>query len=380
MIPFPVLLIPNYIIANRLGVLNNLLALILPGMVSAFGIFLMRQFAAGIPRDLIEAARLDGASEWAIFGRIVLPLLRPALAALGVFTFLASWNDYLWPLVAITISTRAPCPWPLPYFNSVHATRYDLVMAAATMAVVPVLVVFLLFQRQIVKALVLAGMRKAARSCDGGVPGSVRGEMTMQAVLTEIDVEHYAREGYLTAPSVLTPDELAELREESDRVLALCAREPERYARRIQWETDHLASEDQRGMERVIRKLEPVSDLSPAFARYARHPGHRRSVARRSSTTMSQLFEDKLNLKLPGGSAYPWHQDWACCWRAHTDELITCFIYLDDADEPMGCLQVVPGSHLGKPICPFKPGSSFEIDPSCVDRRRSCRCRCRPEG
>jgi multiple sugar transport system permease protein len=97
MIPFPVLLIPNYIIANRLGVLNSLWALILPGMVSAFGIFLMRQFAAGIPRDLIEAARLDGAGEWAIFGRIVLPLLRPALAALGVFTFLASWNDYLWP-------------------------------------------------------------------------------------------------------------------------------------------------------------------------------------------------------------------------------------------------------------------------------------------
>ena len=159
MIPFPVLLIPNYIIANRLGVLNSLLALILPGMVSAFGIFLIRQFAAGIPRDLIEAARLDGASEWAIFGRIVLPLLRPALAALGVFTFLASWNDYLWPLVAINDLDKSTLPLALTFFNSVHATRYDLVMAAATMAVVPVLVVFLIFQRHIVKALVLAGMR-----------------------------------------------------------------------------------------------------------------------------------------------------------------------------------------------------------------------------
>jgi multiple sugar transport system permease protein len=159
MLPFPVLLIPNYIIANRLGVLNSLWALVLPGMVSAFGIFLIRQFAAGIPRDLIEAARLDGASEWAIFGRIVLPLLRPALAALGVFTFLASWNDYLWPLVAINDLDKSTLPLALTFFNSVHSTRYDLVMAAATMAVVPVLVVFLLFQRHIVKALVLAGMR-----------------------------------------------------------------------------------------------------------------------------------------------------------------------------------------------------------------------------
>lgn len=159
MIPFPVLLIPNYIIANKLGVLNSLWALILPGMVSAFGIFLIRQFAAGIPRDLIEAARLDGASEWAIFGRIVLPLLRPALAALGVFTFLASWNDYLWPLVAINDLDKSTLPLALTFFSSVQSTRYDLIMAAASMAVVPVLIVFLIFQRHIVKALVLAGMR-----------------------------------------------------------------------------------------------------------------------------------------------------------------------------------------------------------------------------
>jgi ectoine hydroxylase-related dioxygenase (phytanoyl-CoA dioxygenase family) len=190
----------------------------------------------------------------------------------------------------------------------------------------------------------------------------------MQTV-TEIDVEQYSRDGYLTAPSVLTPDELAILREESDRVLALCAGDPQRYAERIQWEADHLASEDLRGMDRVIRKLEPVSDLSPTFARYASHPGIVDPLRQIFQGDVA-LFEDKLNLKLPGGSAYPWHQDWACCWRAHTDELITCFIYLDDADESMGCLQVVPGSHIGKPICPFKPGSSFEIDPSCVDQEK----------
>ena len=196
----------------------------------------------------------------------------------------------------------------------------------------------------------------------------------MQAVLNEIDVEQYARDGYLTAPSVMSPEELAILREESDRVLALCAAEPERYAGRIQWERDYLGTDDQNGMDRVIRKLEPVSDLSPIFARYARHPGIIDPLRQIFNDDVA-LFEDKLNLKLPGGSAYPWHQDWACCWRAHTDELITCFIYLDDADETMGCLQVVPGSHLGKPICPFKPGSNFEIDPSCVDRERSFPCR-----
>ncbi len=159
MIPFPVLLIPTYLIVDRLELLNSLWALIIPGMVSAFGIFLMRQFFAGIPNDLIEAARIDGASEWAIWARIIVPLVRPALAALGVFTFLASWNDYLWPLVAINEIERSTVPLALAYFNTANAQRYDIIMAAATLAVVPVLVVFVIFQRQIVKALVLAGMK-----------------------------------------------------------------------------------------------------------------------------------------------------------------------------------------------------------------------------
>lgn len=159
MIPFPVLLIPTYLIVDRLELLNSLWALIIPGMVSAFGIFLMRQFIAGIPNDLIEAARIDGASEWAIWARIIVPLVRPALAALGVFSFLASWNDYLWPLVAINEIERSTVPLALAYFNTANSQRYDIIMAAATLAVVPVLIVFVVFQRQIVKALVLAGMK-----------------------------------------------------------------------------------------------------------------------------------------------------------------------------------------------------------------------------
>jgi len=193
--------------------------------------------------------------------------------------------------------------------------------------------------------------------------------MTVQSHQS-IGIEQYRREGYLTAPSVLTSGQLGEMREESDRLLTLCMAEPERYAPRIQWEVDHLAEEQRAGMGKVIRKLEPISDLSPIFADAAHHPGIVGPVSAIFGETV-ELFEDKLNLKLPGGSPYPWHQDWVCCWRAHTDELITCFIYLDDADAANGCLQVIPGSHLGKPRLPYKPGTRFEVDPACVDQDKS---------
>jgi ectoine hydroxylase-related dioxygenase (phytanoyl-CoA dioxygenase family) len=184
-----------------------------------------------------------------------------------------------------------------------------------------------------------------------------------------VDVEQYRRDGYLTAPAVLSDEQLLAMREESDRLVHLCSVEPEKYARRIEWERDHLAPETRSGMEKVIRKLEPVSDLSPLFAEAATFPGIVEPIRAIFGEDV-ELFEDKLNLKLPGGSAYPWHQDWVCCWRAHTDELITCFIYLEDADESNGCLQVVPGSHLGKPRCDFKAGGRFEVDPSYINHEQ----------
>jgi ABC-type glycerol-3-phosphate transport system permease component len=159
MVPFPVLLIPTYLVVNELGLINSLWALIVPGMASAFGIFLMRQFIQGLPNDLIEAARLDGASEWAIYARIVVPLAKPPMAALGIFTFLASWNDYLWPLIVINEIKKSTLPLALTFFNDQYTQRYDLIMAAATLSVIPVIIVFIIFQRQIVNALVLAGMK-----------------------------------------------------------------------------------------------------------------------------------------------------------------------------------------------------------------------------
>ncbi len=159
MVPFPVVLIPIYLIVNNLHLLNTLFALIVPSTVSAFGIFLMRQFIAAIPDDLIDAARLDGASEFGIYWRLIRPQLGPAMGALGIFTFLSSWNDYLWPLIAINDQDKMTLPLALAFFNSSHATRYDLVMAAAVLIVLPVIAAFLFFQRQFINALVLSGMK-----------------------------------------------------------------------------------------------------------------------------------------------------------------------------------------------------------------------------
>jgi multiple sugar transport system permease protein len=159
MVPFPVILVPIYLIVNKLGLLNSLLALIAPSMVSAFGIFLMRQFVAAIPNDLIDAARLDGASEWTIYWQLIRPQLGPAIATLGIFTFMGSWNDYLWPLVAINDQDKMTLPLALSFFNTSHTTRYDLVMAASVLVILPIIVVFLFFQRHFINAMVLSGVK-----------------------------------------------------------------------------------------------------------------------------------------------------------------------------------------------------------------------------
>ena len=129
-------------------------------------------------------------------------------------------------------------------------------------------------------------------------------------------------------------------RRESERLIALCDSDRARFAPRLELETDHLDPEHRSGMDDVIRKIEPISDLSAVLRPNGPARGGGPAPPAPSSTGRSGLFEDKLNLKLPGGSPYPWHQDWPCCWRAHTDELATCFVYLDDADLANGCLQV----------------------------------------
>jgi multiple sugar transport system permease protein len=160
MIPFQVIMIPLYLILVRLNLVNSLAGLIVPAMTSAFGIFLMRQFIEGIPDELIDAARIDGSSEFGIYSRIVLPQMGPALATLGIFQFMGTWNDYLWPLIVITSTPKRTLPIMLTWYIGQHGNnRYDLTMTASFLVILPILIVYLLFQRWIVQGIALTGFK-----------------------------------------------------------------------------------------------------------------------------------------------------------------------------------------------------------------------------
>jgi multiple sugar transport system permease protein len=159
MIPAQVTMIPGYLILVQLGLLNNLWGLVLPAFVDAFGIFLMRQFMLSVPDDEIWSARVDGASEWRIFRSVVLPQLKPALATLGMLTFMFHWNAYLWPLIVLTEQSKRTLPIILTWYSTQHTAQQNLVMAASVLMVIPVLIVFALSQRWIVRGLTLTGTK-----------------------------------------------------------------------------------------------------------------------------------------------------------------------------------------------------------------------------
>jgi multiple sugar transport system permease protein len=159
MIPFMIIMIPAYLILVRLHLTDSLWGLIVPSATSAFGIFLMRQFIEGIPNELIDAARIDGSSEWGIYSRIILPQMGPALATLGIFQFMATWNDYLWPLIVITTTERRTLPIMLSWYNSQHGSRQDLTMAASVLVILPITIVYFMFQRWIVRGIALTGFK-----------------------------------------------------------------------------------------------------------------------------------------------------------------------------------------------------------------------------
>ena len=160
MVPGSVTLVPLFVLMSKLGLVNSYAAVILPFAAGAFGVFLMRQFMLGLPRDLLDQARVDGASEWRIFWQIVLPLVRPALAALGIFQFLASWNNFLWPLVALTDESKYTLPVALATFAiGQNKADYGLLMAGAVALVAPVIVVFLLLQRHFTQSIAMTGLK-----------------------------------------------------------------------------------------------------------------------------------------------------------------------------------------------------------------------------
>lgn len=160
MLPKQVLMIPLYLVCARLGILDTYAALILPFAVDAFSIFLVRQYVTGLPKELEDAARVDGASEYRILGQIVFPLLRPALAVVAINAFLINWNSFLYPLIFVDSDKLRTLPVGLALFSQgEHGVDWGLLMAGSTVSALPTLAVFLFFQRQILEGVV-AGAEK----------------------------------------------------------------------------------------------------------------------------------------------------------------------------------------------------------------------------
>lgn len=160
MIPGQVTMIPAFLVINWLGWVNTYQAVIVPGLASAFGTFLLRQFFLTLPRALDDAATIDGAGRFTILWRIIIPLSSPALATLGIFTFMGVWNSFLWPLIVENSENMLPVTVGLSVFQGEYSTQWNLMMAAAVTATVPVLIVYVLAQRYFIRGIALTGLKE----------------------------------------------------------------------------------------------------------------------------------------------------------------------------------------------------------------------------
>ncbi len=160
MIPGVVTFVPLFVLTTNLGLSNTLLGMILPFLAGPFGVFLMRQYVQSLPDELIQAARIDGAGELRIFFSVILPLCGPALATLGILTFLTSWNNFLWPLVVAQTEDKYTLPVALALYSvGQNATQYGLLLAGSVVVVLPVLAIFLLLQRHIMQGIAMTGIK-----------------------------------------------------------------------------------------------------------------------------------------------------------------------------------------------------------------------------
>lgn len=159
MIPGEATIIPLYEIAKSLGLIDSYAGLILPMIASPLGVIILKSFFDGVPKDVIDSAIVDGCSDFKLFYKIVLPLAKPALAAIGIFTFIGSWNNFLWPYLSILSETLYTLPVGLPVFNSTYSQAYVLPMTANAIASIPVIIVFLIFEKQIVKGISFTGIK-----------------------------------------------------------------------------------------------------------------------------------------------------------------------------------------------------------------------------
>jgi multiple sugar transport system permease protein len=159
MLPVQVVMLPLFLIFKQLGLINTYWGVIIPSMASIFAIFLIRQYATAIPDDLLDAARIDGASEARIFRAVVLPVITPILATLAIWTFLTTWNDFMWPLIVLSDERRYTLPVALANLLGEHVQDVELMMAGSVLTVVPVLVVFLSLQRYYIRGIMAGSVK-----------------------------------------------------------------------------------------------------------------------------------------------------------------------------------------------------------------------------
>lgn len=158
-LPTFVFLVPNFLIVSKLGWLDSLWAIIVPSAGGAFGVFFLRQFFSTLPRELEEAAVIDGANQWTVFYRVVLPLSRPALSTLAVLSFLTNWNDFLWPIFVLFSPNTLTLPAGLASLQNAASTNYPLIMAGAVIASIPVIILFVIAQRQVIESVARSGLK-----------------------------------------------------------------------------------------------------------------------------------------------------------------------------------------------------------------------------
>lgn len=159
MIPTEMLVIPWYLMSQQFGWLDSYWGIMFPGLMTAFGVFLMKQFFESVPDDFIEAARIDGLNEFQIWWSVAMPLVRPALAALAIFIFLGNWTAFLWPLIVTNSTDMYTLPVGLAGFGDEADVAWELIMTGAAISTIPTLVVFLIFQRFIIRGVVMAGLK-----------------------------------------------------------------------------------------------------------------------------------------------------------------------------------------------------------------------------
>nr|WP_255452269.1 carbohydrate ABC transporter permease [Sporosarcina sp. ANT_H38] len=160
MIPKQVTMVPTYMIMSKIGWLDTHLALIVPGaLFNAFSVFLLRQFIMGIPNELEEAAVVDGANPLRIFWSVILPLIKPALAAVGIFSFMGTWNNFMEPLIYLSTPDLFTVPLMLNYFKGLYATDWGLMMAGSTISIIPVLIIYIIAQKHIIEGVALTGIK-----------------------------------------------------------------------------------------------------------------------------------------------------------------------------------------------------------------------------